>query len=870
MADRRVPSDPLDLAGRRSSLFPRTLFNVARRTLWRHPWQTFLMIVGITLGVAVVVAIDLANASASRAFDLSTDAVAGRATHQILAPPGGLDESLYTVLRRQGVTAPMAPVVSDYVVSPQLGGRPLQLLGVDPFAEAPFRSYLSAEGEVPVAGLTLFFTRPGAILLSADLAARYDLEPGAVILLEGAGSEGQALIAGLLQPADGLSRRALEGMILADVATAQEFTGRLGQLDRIDLILPPGDGELLARIEAALPAGARVTTVEARAGTVEQMTAAFRTNLTALSLLALVVGLFLIYNTMTFSVVQRRPLFGTLRSLGVTRREIFLLVVGEALLAGIVGAAAGLALGVALGQGAVRLVSQTINDLYFVLTVRGVEVPVSSLVKGGALGVLATVLAAAPPAWEAASVAPRAALSRSGLEDKAQQAITRVGIAGLLLITAGAGLLLLPTADLTVSFAGTFAVIVGFAMLTPQVTALLMRLAAPVTGRIWGALGRMGPRDVVKSLSRTSVAVAALMIAVSVTIGVSVMVGSFRNTVEVWLTQSLRGDIYLSPPTIVGTQSSGAIDPAVFPILESWPGVLRVDTFREVEVDSPLGPVSLSHTQNPNIGVERIYRSVEMDPTLVWDAMLAGAVIVSEPFATRAELPRRGATVTVDTPRGPLTLPVVGVYYDYTSSQGTILMARPFYLQVWDDESVGAASLRLAPGVDADALSRDLADALAPLQRLEVRPNAGLRADALAIFDRTFAITDAMQLLATAVAFVGVLSALLSLQLEKARELGILRAVGLTVRQLWGLVMLQTGLMGAVAGLLALPAGMALSLILIYIINRRAFGWTLQLYVEPAPFLLALALALAAALLAGLYPAWRIGRMAAAEAMRYE
>jgi putative ABC transport system permease protein len=871
MAEPSVHSQRPQLGGGQPpGLFPRTLLNVARRTLLRHPWQTVLMIIGITLGVAVVVAIDLANASAARAFDLSTDAVVGRATHQILAGPGGLDESIYTELRRQGIPAPIAPVVTDYVASPQLGGRPLQLLGIDPFAEGPFRSYLSAEGEVPVGALTLFFTKPGAVLLSADMAVRYGLEPGGTIILEGAGEEREALIAGVLQPADSLSRRALEGIILADVATAQEFTGRLGQLDRIDLILPEGDEGLLARIEAALPPGLRVTTVEARTGTIEQMTAAFRTNLTALSLLALVVGLFLIYNTMTFSVVQRRPLFGTLRSLGVTRREIFVMVVGEALLAGIIGAAGGLALGVVLGQGAVRLVSQTINDLYFVVTVRAVEVPVSSLIKGGVLGVMATVLAAAAPAWEAASVAPRAALLRSGLEDKAERAVGRVGIAGLALIAAGAGLLSLPGGDLIVSFGGTFAVIVGFAMLTPQVTALLMRAAAPVSGRLWGALGRMGPRDVVKSLSRTSVAVAALMIAVSVTIGVSVMVGSFRNTVELWLSQSLRGDIYISPPSVVGTQSSGTIDPAVFPILESWPGVMRVDTFRTVEVDSPLGPVNLSHTQNPTIGVERIYRWVAMDPAEVWDAMVDGAVIVSEPFANWAGLPRRDATVTVITPREPLTLSVVGVYYDYTSSQGTILMARPFYLRYWDDETVGAASLRLAPGVDPDALSRGLADALAPVQRLEVRPNAGLRADALAIFDRTFAITDAMQLLATAVAFVGVLSALLSLQLEKARELGILRAVGLTVRQLWGLVMLQTGLMGGVAGLLALPTGLALSLILIYIINKRAFGWTLQLYVEPAPFALALVIALLAALLAGLYPARRIGRMVAAEAMRYE
>jgi len=348
------------------------------------------------------------------------------------------------------------------------------------------------------------------------------------------------------------------------------------------------------------------------------------------------------------------------------------------------------------------------------------------------------------------------------------------------------------------------------------------------------------------------------------------MVGSFRQTAVVWLEQSLRGDVYLSPPSVVGTQSSGVIDPAVLSTLESWPGVTRVDTFRAVQVGSPAGPVTLSHTQNPSIGVERIYRWVEMEPAEVWDAMQEGAVIVSEPFANWAGLPREGAVVTLITPNGPLRLPVIGVYYDYTSSQGTILMARSTYLRHWDDERVGAASLRLAPGVDPDRLSRELAEALAPIQRLEVRPNVTLRADALAIFDRTFAITGAMQILATVVAFVGVLSALLSLQLDKRRQLGVLRAVGLTVRQLWGLVMLETGLMGAVAGLLALPTGLVLALILIYIINQRAFGWTLQLFVQPAPFFQALAMAIIAALLAGIYPAGRLGKMEAADAMRHE
>ncbi len=214
-----------------------------------------------------------------------------------------------------------------------------------------------------------------------------------------------------------------DGMILADISTAQEIAGRIGRLDHIDLILPRGDLTGFANpstgsgqaLSGLLPPDAQIVPVGARSGALEQMTAAFRTNLTALSLLALVVGMFLIYNTMTFSVVQRRPLFGTLRSLGVTREEVGLLVLSEAVVVGALGSLLGLGLGLVLGQGAVRLVTQTINDLYFAVTVRGVVIPAASLVKGAALGVTATVASTLLPAWEAASVPPRLALTRSGL-----------------------------------------------------------------------------------------------------------------------------------------------------------------------------------------------------------------------------------------------------------------------------------------------------------------------------------------------------------------------------------------------------------------------------------------------------------------------
>ncbi|HSR33985.1 MAG TPA: ABC transporter permease [Anaerolineae bacterium] len=855
-----------------ASFASRTLWNIGWRYLLRHPWQTAMMVLGIALGVAVAVAVDLANASATRAFDYSTDAVAGRTTHQILGGPQGLDEALYVELRRRGLATsgiPAAPIVTEYVYSPQLGDRPFQLLGVDPFAEAPFRNYVWGDGNGSIRELTGLLTQPGAVLLALDTAAYYGLAPGDRLNLEVGGYRREAFVAGLLNPADKLSRRTLEGLILADLATAQELTDRLGRLDRIDLILP-GDGSAVSdELRALLPAGVQIVAVDTRAGTIEEMTAAFRLNLLALSLLALVVGLFLIYNTMTFSVVQRRPLFGTLRCLGVTRREVFALVVSEALVVGTLGAVLGLGLGIVMGRGAVQAVTQTISDLYFVVTVQEVEIAASSLVKGALLGILATVLVAAPPAWEAASVPARVALSRSGLEGKARRAVAGAAIGSLVLAAVGLGLLAIPTRSLTVSFAGTLAIVVAFAALTPLATTLLMRIATGPLGGIWGALGRMAPRNVVTSISRTAVAVAALMVAVSVTIGVSLMIGSFRTTVVTWLDQVLQGDVYVSAPSRTSTQATTPLDPAVLPLVEAWPGIERVDLLRTATVESPHGPVSVFGVYNPDFG-DRPFLSADLSSAEIWAAMQDGAVVVSEPYANLVGLPQRGGTVTLYTAEGPREFPVAGIYYDYVTSGGTISMSLDSYRRLWDDEALTALALRLAPDADADAVARGLGDALAPVQRLFVRPNQALRDEALIIFDRTFAITGALQLLATVVAFIGVLSALLSLLLEKQREVGILRAIGLTARQLWGLVMLETGLMGAVAGLLAMPTGFALSLILIYIINRRSFGWTLQMQVDPATFLTALAVAMVAALLAGIYPARKMGKMLTAEALRYE
>jgi putative ABC transport system permease protein len=853
-------------------LAPPGLWRVGWRYLLIHRWQSLLMVLGIALGVAVVVSIDLANASANQAFELSSEAVTGRATHQISGGPDGLDENIYTHLRLSGRQILAAPVITAYVSSPQLGNQPLQLLGVDLFADPPFRNYLDGLSPGESQGLTVFLTQPGALLLSANVAQRYGLRVGDHFILDTGGKFKPVLVAGVLDPSDDLARHTLEGVLLADIATAQELIGRMGKIDRIDLILPEKSSNVVREIHNMLPGNVRLGEVEARRGSIAQMSAAFRLNLSALSLLALLVGLFLIYNTMTFSVVQRRALFGGLRCLGVTRREIFQIVLGEAFIVGITGSVAGILFGMLLGRQTVHMVTQTINDLYFTTTVGAVGIPPGSLLKGGLMGVIATVITAVFPAYEASTVEPRAALLRSGLESKARRLVMVSSLAGALLIGTGVLVFTLPGNGLISGFSGTFIVVVGFAMLATLTIVGLMHLAAPLLGWLFGFLGRMAPRSLVNSLSRTAIAVAALMVAVAVAIGVNLMIASFRYTVEIWLGAMLHGDIYISAPLLTATAPSQPIDPRVVERARQWQGVTQVEVLRTVLADSPYGAISLSGSSNPNIASERLFLRLDGNPNEVWQAMeQQDAVLISETLARRAGLLEPGGgRLVLQTPAGERSFLVAGVYYDYAASQGAALIAMDTYRRLWQDDAVTAVDVRLAPGQNTEAVATEMRDALNIGQHVLVRSNAALRAAVMEVFDRTFAITTALSILTTVVAFIGVFNTLMLLQLEKQREIGFLRAMGLTGTQLWRLVMLETGLMGLSAGLLAVPTGYALALILIYVINQRSFGWTLQLDLQPAIFLQAMAIAVCAALLAGIYPAWRIGRTQTAEVIRYE
>ena len=558
----------------------------------------------------------------------------------------------------------------------------------------------------------------------------------------------------------------------------------------------------------------RVERAATRGQTLETMTRAFRLNLSALSLLALVVGMFLVYNTSTFSIVQRRPLLGRLRALGVTDREVFALVLGEAALVGLVGTAFGLALGVLLGRGLVGLVGQTITDLYFAVAVQRAEVPISSLVKGGLLGLGTTVLAALLPAREAARTDVVAVLRRSEVEASARRTLPRQTLAGALLAAAGAALLFVPGASLGLAYAGLLAVMIGFALVVPLVVAGFAALVRRPVGAAFGMLGRMAAGSLRAHLGRLSVAVAALVVAIAATIGVGVMVSSFRATVVTWLTGALQADVYVQPPSASARRSDASLDVSFVRAVSTLPGVADAYTVRTRTTESQHGATDLLVVSG-GAAQESGFSLKTGTAEAVWPAFRRGeGVLVSEPFASRFGT-RDGDTLRLMTDRGERPFRILATFYDYGSDLGLAMLPRSAYDGLYDDPGVSGMGLVAAPGTTPEALAAAVrAEAGRRGEQVIARSNRALREYSLAIFDRTFVITGVLRLLALVVAFVGVVSAFMALTLERAREYATLRAVGMTPRELYGLVGLETGLMGLVAGLLSLPLGLVLAAVL--------------------------------------------------------
>ena len=843
------------------------LFNL--RHLHRRRLTTVLCLLGIAIGVAVMAAIDLANENAMLSFRRAVDAVTGQATHQVTGGPAGVPDSLAAaILATPGLQA--APLIEYLAACREANKDALQVLGVDPFHDAAFRDFSSFAARPDSAFQVLdpplhkFLTLPGAALVSAALLRTHGRTIGDTLHVLVGSNWRKIAVIGIISD-ELLARLGFQNLALMDISTAQEVLGKIGHVDRIDL---RAGAAQIAALKTKLPNAFKITASAGRTRRVDDMLRSFRLNLTALSFLAVLVGMFLIYNTMMFAIIHRRKQIGILRCLGVTPGQIVGNALCEALLLGVTGALLGVALGIFLAHYTTAAVSSTISQLYVFLKVEGVQLQWAILLRAFGLGIVTTFIASSVPAYEAATVTPAVAVRRSTLESRAGQFAPALSVLGMLLL-GGAFMLYL----FSESFWGGLGVALGVGLaaicFTPLLTLWLVRGLSPVSRRVLGPPGFLATHGIRAALSRTAIAIAALMLALAMVLGMRLMISSFRATVTAWVNTFLEGDLYVSPAGFATARWEAVMSPEVIRYLRERPEVEAINFYGVTPFEYRDKPIYLVAI-NADVVKDRLpFLFADGQPGENWRRALDGEVFVSEMFARRFQK-IAGDTLQLPTPSGSAVLRIAAVFVDYSFDLGQIMMDHRTFAQHWGASRVNNLGVFLRPGVNTAAYAATLRRAMAGRFAVRVASNRELRDAVLSIFDQTFRITLVMQFLAGVVAFIGIISAVMSLLLERTRELGVLRAVGMSLQQLRRMVFLESGLMGAFAGLIALPAGTLLAVVLVYVINLRTFDWTIALRFDFFAYVHTFTLAVLTAVLAAVYPLLRLKSLPIAGALREE
>lgn len=841
------------------------LFRSSLRYLKDHPWQIFLSFFGIALGVSVLVSIDISNYSIEKSFDLSVEGIAGKSTHSIIGGPTGVPDSIYRKIRIDLSNRNCAPVVSENVALKGTEKRVLTLLGIDPIAERGFRpEIIDYEYSTGMGPLNLIIV-PNSCIISSSLATEIGVDKGDSIRIVNNGKNYSLIIVMLNQVKDSESDYKFKNILLTDISTAQSIVGYENKLTSIELIL--NESSIESKLKQLLPVGVDLIKNSARDSIKKGMASSFKLNLSAMSLLALIVGMFLIYNTMTFSVVQRRRVIGLMRSIGITRAEIFRIIFTESLIIGILGTIAGIFLGIFLAEFMLDLTSRSMNDLYFTLNVTKTEISTLVISKGLILGVGATLFASIKPAREALNAPVRVVTIRSHLETELRRKVPIQSIIGVILIIAGYLTFYLPGNVILISYFGMIPLIVGFTLLTPLALIIIVKVLKPPFKSIFGILGVMGLRGIISQISRTGIAVAALSIAISAAIGVATMTQSFRTTVVNWLEGRLSADLYVSVPSLITRFNDNTFSPEYAEKIRGLPEIKMMNVYREFRMinDNAVFHILAADIQKVD---SNSFKAKPGERTEIWRRFLTtNSVLVSEPYSNKYGLVT-GDSISIPTESGRKSFNIAGIYYDYSSDIGLILMPMRLYKKHWTDRKISGIAVFAKDGTDINSLKKKIENLGDRDVNYIVRSNKSLIESSVKVFDRTFIITNILQLLAIGVAFMGVISALMALQLERKKELAVLRATGLTPGELRKLVILQTGIMGLASGLLSLPLGNIIALILTYFINERSFGWTVNFEFMPYFMLQAFIISIFAAILAGIYPAFRMAAVSPAIALR--
>lgn len=816
-------------------LAPVFLGSLARRRM-----ATLFSFIAIVLGVALGMAVQAVHEAALSEFGRGLRAMVGEADLQVVGPRGGFDENVYALLASRPEVAEASPILELQVKragsEENLELPSLQLLGIDLFALARVTPVLLPKPASTAERLAAL--AEDSVFLSSAAQSALGRKPGDEIEFQAGTQYRRFKIAGEI-PGVAENRQ----LAVMDIAAVQSHFGKLGRLTRIDLKLAEGVMPDQARpaLQAILPAGVLIEVPEAAADQAGNLSRAYRVNLTLLAAIALLTGGFLVFSAQALSVVRRRSEFAFLRALGLARRSLFGWLLAEGAMVGLAGGIVGVMLGHGLAWGALALLGGDLGAGYFSGLKPTLQFQPQVMVIYVALGLLAGVAGAWLPAREAATVSPAQAL-KAGDEAALLGGHGHPWL-GLSLLLASLAACAIPAQD-GLPVGGYLAVaclLAGGVMLLPALAAAIARLLpdrGPVPARL--ARARLGAAP-----GHAVVAAAGVLTSVALAAAMAIMVASFRDSVDQWLYQLLPADLYLRAGQ---AQSSGYLDETLQARISAINGVdrsnfTRHDNLRLAAGKAPVAliarPIAANGSDLPLVGPV-----LQGEQPVIWisEAMLD---IYGWRLGQKVSLPLAGKLVELN---------VAGVWRDYSRQTGAIMINLDDYRRLTGDRLINDAAIDLAPGANADQVAAALT-AMAGPGVLEIARPGEIRALSLRIFDRTFAVTYLLEAVAIAIGLAGVAASFAALASARRREFGMLRHLGLTRRQI-GWMLAQEGALAAGVGVLAgLLAGGAIGLVLIEVVNRQSFHWSMDLHVPWASLALfatgLILLAALAAVLAG-------------------
>jgi len=809
-------------------------YRLRRRSL------SILQLLGIACGVAAVIGMGLSAQSALSSFSKAIEFLRGRSTHLIERPAGPVDETILARLMKDPSIDFLAPVIDRRIRLTD--SEAIHVLGIDPFLDRTIRpeifgAYLAERGRRKEEDLFSFFTDDRSVLIDSNLASRLKVKPGGRFET----SQGTFKVINTFPNPSG------ELLILMDILNSQKIFGLKGSIDRVDLIVNDEDA-----FRSRWEKGFRIESKRQRQETLTALLHAFKLNLQALSLLALFVGTFLIYNTAMFVVVSRRRDAGVLRSLGARRYEIVAAFLAEIFCLGILGGALGAVFGYILSRFLTEIVGSTISTLYFFLKPSPQPWSLLTLAAGIGLGCIANLLGSIAPLIELILTEPVKALRGRTAYRGGKRKAGKIALIGLGILCIAACFLLLSFYHVYVGYAGTFIFLLGVSLFIGFAVMLVAPALKWLFSRVGGVQGKLAVANIRKNMGRTAVAIAAFMVALSMSIGLGSMIDSFRYSLIWWMNSQLKGELYIS------TRGDVDVPEDFYEELKRVPGIEGIDTYRNVQITYRGMPAYITAI-NASVLQQFTEFGWVRGGKENWEPVKRGAVIISESFSRHFNV-KKGDTITINGTEGAIRFPVAAIFYDYTTEHGLIMMDRTIYIQHFKDRTINSLGIFVDPKYpDREKVIAEVKQR-AHNRNLPVATRSELHGNILSVFDNTFAVTRSMRVLAIIVAFFGIAGALMTLFVERQREFGIYRALGFSVRQIAGMTLFEGIGMGLVSFLMSIGVGTALALILIKVINLRSFNWTIFYHFTFDPYLLAGITAIAASIVASLYPIWKVYR----------